>query len=304
MRYTVLTFRTFHNRITKDLGVLVGAALIATLGLPSASQAQTIDDAPDGVVFADSGDRGFTVNWMTRLAVPADNAGNWIVTFTPPGSSAVVVDQHTTNVRGIEDATPLGTWADARSFTYDRNEVGTWWFQVSACLVDFDYTDDPDEIRNSCPSGELEKGASVGYTHGAWTAPMNFGATNVPGGVALTWTSEEDDHGLATYQYSMDDGKKWTNAGTSGSKVVSDVKPGEHTFMLRALSRSDNSTSTGENEYGTGAEAAGAAASKTITVPMPTPTLPEIAALFLAMLLLGSGAYLLRRRQSGGLTPA
>ena len=40
-----------------------------------------------------------------------------------------------------------------------------------------------------------------------------------------------------------------------------------------------------------------------VTVPMPTPTLPEIAALFLAMLLLGSGAYLLRRRQSGGLTP-
>ena len=42
----------------------------------------------------------------------------------------------------------------------------------------------------------------------------------------------------------------------------------------------------------------------TVMVPMPTPTLPEIAALFLAMLLLGSGAYLLRRRQSGGLTPA
>ena len=37
---------------------------------------------------------------------------------------------------------------------------------------------------------------------------------------------------------------------------------------------------------------------------MPTPTLPEIAALFLAMLLLGSGAYLLRRRQSGDLTHA
>ena len=48
----------------------------------------------------------------------------------------------------------------------------------------------------------------------------------------------------------------------------------------------------------------GMAASVDITVPMPTPTLPEIAALFLAMLLLGSGAYLLRRRQSGGLTHA
>ena len=41
MRYTVLTPRTFHNRITKYLGVLVGAALVATLGLPSAAQAQT-----------------------------------------------------------------------------------------------------------------------------------------------------------------------------------------------------------------------------------------------------------------------
>ena len=41
MRYTVHTHRTFHHRITKYLGVLVGAALIATLGLPSAAQAQT-----------------------------------------------------------------------------------------------------------------------------------------------------------------------------------------------------------------------------------------------------------------------
>ena len=38
------------------------------------------------------------------------------------------------------------------------------------------------------------------------------------------------------------------------------------------------------------------------TDPTPTPTLPEWAALFLAMLLLGSGAYLLRGRQQGGLT--
>ena len=36
MRYTVLTSRTFHNRITRHLGVLVAAALVATLGLPGA----------------------------------------------------------------------------------------------------------------------------------------------------------------------------------------------------------------------------------------------------------------------------
>ena len=35
---------------------------------------------------------------------------------------------------------------------------------------------------------------------------------------------------------------------------------------------------------------------------VPTPTLPELAALFLALLLLASGAYLLRGRQVGGLT--
>ena len=37
---------------------------------------------------------------------------------------------------------------------------------------------------------------------------------------------------------------------------------------------------------------------------VPTPTLPETAALFLALLLLGSGAYLIRRRQSSGLISA
>ena len=59
MRYTLLTSRTFHNRITKDLGVLVGAALVATLGLPSAVQAQTTS-APTMVSY-DDGTDAFTV---------------------------------------------------------------------------------------------------------------------------------------------------------------------------------------------------------------------------------------------------
>ena len=41
MRYNVHPPRAFRNRIAKTLGVLVAAALIATLGLPSAAQAQT-----------------------------------------------------------------------------------------------------------------------------------------------------------------------------------------------------------------------------------------------------------------------
>ena len=48
----------------------------------------------------------------------------------------------------------------------------------------------------------------------------------------------------------------------------------------------------------------GPSASLAEMMPVPSPTLPEIALLLLAMLLLGSGAYLLRGRQSGGLTHA
>ena len=40
MRYTSSHPHAFRNRIAKSIGVLVAAALIATLGLPSAAQAQ------------------------------------------------------------------------------------------------------------------------------------------------------------------------------------------------------------------------------------------------------------------------
>ena len=69
MRYTVHTHRTFHHRITKYLGVLVGAALVATLGLPSAVQAQTpaaptVTGTGDGTV----GSNGtLTVMWGQPL---------------------------------------------------------------------------------------------------------------------------------------------------------------------------------------------------------------------------------------------
>ena len=40
MRYTSSHPHALRNRIAKSIGVLVGAALVATLGLPSAVQAQ------------------------------------------------------------------------------------------------------------------------------------------------------------------------------------------------------------------------------------------------------------------------
>ena len=41
MRYNVHSPCAFHSRIAKSIGVFVVAALVATLGLPSAVQAQT-----------------------------------------------------------------------------------------------------------------------------------------------------------------------------------------------------------------------------------------------------------------------
>ena len=81
----------------------------------------------------------------------------------------------------------------------------------------------------------------------------------------------------------------------SSGMVVDELETGtEYTFEVRAI---------GETRAGVG-DLHGPSASIMHVVPEPTPTLPEIALLLLAMLLLGSGAYLLRGRQSGGLTHA
>ena len=78
MRYNVHSPRAFRNRIARYLGVLVAAALVATLGLPSAAQAQTIP-AP---MVASTGDRAMTTasrsTWATLHATSARR--RWIST--------------------------------------------------------------------------------------------------------------------------------------------------------------------------------------------------------------------------------
>ena len=283
MRYSVHPSRAFRNRIAKSIGVLVAAALVATLGLPSVAQAQDITT----VEFADM--TGFTVTWAQnpRTTAPED----WIVTFTKPNGDKEVLNENSTGQSTLD--LPATT-----SIMFNQKDEGTWWIQVAGCYSELPAA--PDDV---CPAADLAAGDSVGYTHGPPAAPKNLTASMVPGGVALTWTVVEDDYGYGdpAYQVRQDDGEEegdWGMASATGAMVVK-VDPGEYTFMVRAVGSSDNSTATAET-----AAVPGAAASVEITVPMPTPTLPEIAALLLAMLLLGSGAYLLRRRQSGGLTPA
>ena len=322
MRYSVHPSRAFRNRIAKSIGVLVAAALIATLGLPSAAQAQTLanntantDTGHGGIDYMDG--TGFVITWTTRSSSGIDN---WIVTVTKPNGTKVVVNQYSTvqttlgavETMGDGGAMNLGEPGTV-TLTYLATDQGEWWFQVSACTVPLDAETDKGICK---PSSNIEAGAAVGYTHGPPAAPTNLAANAVPTGVALTWTDMTSDRAITGYQYAF----KMTAAGkpdwkaiTGKSAQVIVADDGEHTFMLRAVGSSDNSTATMEDT-----PVPGVADSVTVTVGdgeeveeeeeeeegEPVPTLPEIAALFLGMLLLGSGAYLIRGRQSGGLTNA
>ena len=142
--------------------------------------------------------------------------------------------------------------------------------------------------------------ATTDYYHGPPSdAPTGLTAYNAgPDALRIVW---DDVENAAMYElrYTADptDDDEWTDwdsKATSGDTVAKLKAGTEYTFEVRGRA----ATRAGVGDLH------GPEASTTGMTPMPTPTLPEIAALFLAMLLLGSGAYLLRRRQLGGLTPA
>ena len=140
--------------------------------------------------------------------------------------------------------------------------------------------------------------ALTDYHHGPPTAaPTGLTAYDAgPDARRLVW--DEIDGLTYESRYTADptDDDEWTDwKDAESGETVAKLKMGtEYTFEVRGL---------GETRAGVG-NLHGPSASTAAMMPVPTPTLPEIAALFLAMLLLGSGAYLLRRRQLGGLTPA
>ena len=87
--------RTFHNRSARYLGVLVAAALVAALGLPSVAQAQSIAPTVDWHRRYGRCNDGFatiTATWTTRLGRQS-NVNNWIVTVTKPGGAKTVVNE-------------------------------------------------------------------------------------------------------------------------------------------------------------------------------------------------------------------
>ena len=285
MRYNVHSPCAFHNRIAKTLGVLVGAALVATLLLPTAAQAQT-PSAPT-VTGSSGADSMVTAMWGQPLGTDSGQ-DQWLLEYTEPGvawddAESEVIDQLVTRMFAVSANDP-------------RIHHGVWRFRVSYYDADLDPDNDIDDVT---PTVIGDESAVTDYHHGPPTAaPTGLTAHDAgPGARRLVWDEIDGlEYELRSTADATDD-DEWTDWDDAMSgKVVDDLEMGtEYTFEVRGL---------GASRAGVG-DLHGPSASTMEMMPgpktpTPTPTLPEIAALFLAMLLLGSGAYLLRRRQSGG----
>jgi hypothetical protein len=161
------------------------------------------------------------------------------------------------------------------------------------------------------------KSQATVYSHGRPAAPESFGyLVTSAGGHLFTWVdANKDDMGITGYLIRWTDGDPLLVATEWESQTLSNSVTGSYmlsaanlrkvtsgtmyTFELMAVGTSTFTAS----EKDSGGNVLGMPASRDVTIGT-VPTLPELAALFLALLLLGSGAYLLRRRQSDNLTIA
>ena len=326
MRYSSHPPRTFRNRSARYLGVLVAAALVAALGLPSAVQAQTpLQPIMAHVSGADS------ISAMARHVAPTMGHTHWVVEFNLPGVSANSMKA------GPEDDQAA---SQAAVTLLARGDEGAWGARVMSfegMLKVLDPAGVMQNVDEETPKAiKLQGGGYVimstapsaadpspwspwaTYTHGEPEMPEDFEYVSRPGTDVhiFTWTDvfgSTKDQGIEKYTLRWTAGDPLLRATKWEEKTVEDgyerLSPAEskkledgETYIFE-LTVTAMSSSRGDRisdatslmvPIGMGDEG-----------PTPTPTLPEIAALFLAMLLLGSGAYLLRRRQSGGgLTPA
>ena len=148
MRYTSSHPHAFRNRIAKSIGVLVATALVATLGLPSHSpgaRPRRTTTSPWAPAASHTPMRtGFTLNWTTCHALDAPiPSDSWIVTVTNPNGTKTVVNKRSTGSSTLGAvsqmmmlmALGLGGRQQRIRPSPTSNDLGTWWFQVTACFM-------------------------------------------------------------------------------------------------------------------------------------------------------------------------
>ena len=137
------------------------------------------------------------------------------------------------------------------------------------------------------PGADPDAGDGVTVDEGDAQLVVNWTAVDNATGYTVQWKSGGQG-------YNTGDRQATVTPGSTTSHTIEGLANGTE-YTVRVIA-----TRTDANDGPPSAEVTGT----TEMIPVPTPTLPEIALLLLAMLLLGSGVYLLRGRQSGGLTHA
>ena len=341
MEENTMRYNSSRNRIVRSLGVLVGAALIAGLVLPSAVQAQGRQPEKPTVRYVGGDAMRTTVShdvdvatghtyWVFSVVNPSGGVTRRAVAESTGNDKDLTLDaggggghgEWEADVYSVEAAGQIGI--PPRAVT--RSTRGA--IRVDPAPMTPMPASDPAWVApvNSNAATTSPKSATTLYTHGQPTAPALFEYSTPAATVNLfTWTdANRADTAITGYRlrWTKDDpgrvGAKWESAPdqevfTGTYRLTPDdlEKVEANTAYTFELSALGTSSFVGAH-YGSDSKVKGMASRIAVvlgmpsgagTPPIPTPTLPEWAALFLAMLLLGSGAYLLRgRRQQGGLT--
>ena len=230
---------------------------------------------PSAVTVTEGGTATFAVRLASaslpeRETIVAVSSGNTAAaTVNPPSLTFTPMNwdtAQTVTVTGVQDT---DTSDEQVTITLSGDFVGTG-------TVTVDVTDN-----------DTAQVTGVTVDEGDAQLVVNWTAVDNATGYTVQWKSGGQG-------YNTDDRQATVTSGTTTSHTITGLTNGtEYSVQVSA-------TRTDANDGPPSAEVTGT----TEMIPMPTPTLPEIALLLLAMLLLGSGAYLLRRRQSGGLTHA
>ena len=230
---------------------------------------------------------------------------------TPGDSYTVVLDSRPTADVTVTVAGHSGTdvTPDPGTLTFTTSNWDTVQTVTVTAVDDADTTDDSVTLTHSAASTDTGYSgitiAGVVVTVRDNDTAQVTGVTVDAGDAQLVvnWTAVDNATGYTVQWksggqgYDTDDRQAPVTPGSTTSHTIEGLANGTE-YTVRVIA-----TRTGTNDGPPSAEVTGTTEmTPTPTPPTPTPTLPEIALLLLAMLLLGSGVYLLRGRQSGGLT--
>ena len=276
MEENTMRYNSSRNRITRSLGVLVGAALVAALMLPSVAQAQEAPDTPVAPRVAHDGTRD-RLTVTTRSPILNLHDYMFFNLVDPDGVTikrATIKDTAPALAYNLDGSSHHGTWkanlrsamlmVDIEITPVGRNTAGAVMVvdAEGVAVVPATWVKLPLSSTNRVTAASPDRT----YTHGPPEAPANFDYDVPSAGAHLfSWTNPASDYGLSGHrlEWTKDDpasaNAEWERAKAGEDLAISrsrgtgtytlsaaDLKKVdegvEYTFRLRALgiSSADN----------------------------------------------------------------